>query len=264
MPELPEIETIARALRSHVLGRKIIAQYVNPIYIRLPVQSLVQSTITQVYRRAKYLILEMDNGPSCAIFHLGMSGLLLVTACPVHPAKHDHVILTLDNGCAITLNDPRRFGRFLTTSAVTQFLQSCGPEPFAIGPEYLAKILSNKNSVIKAILMNGQLIAGIGNIYASEILFFARIHPCRAGQSLNMEETHNLLAGIQIILNKAIELGGSSIKDYRNITGDSGGYQKEFLIYGHKNCQRCDSPIIKIRQQNRSTYLCEQCQPLIP
>ena len=267
MPELPEMETIASDLRHMVLGSRIISadvlvprlrNHIAPNAATLVAGSVIQS----VQRRAKYIAIRLDN-EMAILLHLGMSGSLLVAQGMYEPQRHDHIILHLDQGKTIVFNDPRRFGYFIvdTIPNVERILSSLGTEPADLTVQLL-KILMKRKRNMKTMLTDGSVVAGIGNIYASEILFHSRIRPHRQAESLTDIEIARLFDSIKIILDKAVKFRGSTIKDYKDSCGEKGGYQNEFLAYdcAGKPCSRCGEAIAKIKQQGRATYMCNVCQ----
>lgn len=267
MPELPEIETIVSDLKDSVLGKSIadFASYTTKL--RKPVDHeagvmLVGASILDVERMAKYIVVTLDN-MYYILMHLGMTGSVLIVGREYALRKHDHVLITLDGGLALVFNDPRRFGLFLVgvIDDIRRVTKHLGKEPLELDAAYLRDILRGRRC-IKDALTDQKLVVGIGNIYASEILFQSRINPRKAAHSLTDNEVFNLYRSIRLILNKAITLRGATIKDFKDLSGESGGYQREFMVYdcAGKSCRVCDGVINKITQNGRATYLCENCQ----
>ncbi len=282
MPELPEVETVCRGIAPFVTGKKIKNVQTFGKKLRLPypenLAKLSGITIQKVRRRAKYILLDLDTGETL-IIHLGMSGQLLAYSrgqLPTPRGAHDHLLLTLMDGTNLLFRDPRRFG--LITLGNTQELahhplfKSMGPEPLekAFSKHYLCAALRHKNTVIKTAIMDQKLIVGVGNIYASESLFLAKIDPRRKAKSLTEQEAARLCAAIKKVLKSAIKSGGSTLRDYVRSTGDSGYFQHHFQVYD-RDGQHClfrhgygniklRPEIRKIVQQGRSTYFCPSCQ----
>lgn len=279
MPELPEVETIARDLRRKILGQRIqdIAVYDNRV-IRQPagqfVKSLKGRRLNKVSRRGKALILELDNGRYFVI-QLIMTGQLIDSTRP-RQDKVTKVSLRLSSGRYLHYNDQRLFGRLQVVDTLEQIPYFCklGPEPLADGPleaslakdgfspSWLAKKLKGKKVPIKALLMDHTFVAGIGNIYASEILFQSRINPKRPAHRLKKEEVNKLHAATRKILTEAIRWRGTSINTYRDANGEKGWFIRRIKVYGRENedCFRCKTPLSKILQRGRSTFFCPRCQ----
>ena len=278
MPELPEVETIKEALKKNVEGALIRQVEVHCRSLRIPVPLCFEKTlagcrITKVRRVAKYVIMDLDNGKSI-VWHFGMSGKIKITdVLPSVPEKHDHVIIATSHGFVI-FNDPRRFG--LMTVIKTTDADACplfrhiGPDPFdnKLDATYLETRLRHKKTPIKIALLDQSLIAGIGNIYASEALYLARISPLRPSSSLTFSEISALLEAIRLTLKKAIKAGGSTLRDYRKPDGSMGYFQYQHSVYGKEgqpcpDCplQKCpDGGIKKIVQGGRSTFYCNHLQ----
>jgi formamidopyrimidine-DNA glycosylase len=275
MPELPEVETIRRGLEKVLPGRKITSLVTRRAGMRIPfpphLPEAVGCKILSVGRRAKYLLIRLDNG-STMIMHLGMSGRLLVRDKNAAPReeKHDHMVIMLDDKTQITLNDPRRFGLvdLCKTADIEshRFFRHLGPEPFdkKFGAAYLAEKLKGKKIAVKLAIMDQRLVVGVGNIYAAEALFAAGIHPSRPCRSLTGEEIGGLAAGIRSILKKAIAAGGSSLRDYVQTDGELGYFQHHWAVYGREGqkCGGCSCNIRKtggvkrLTQGGRSTFYC--------
>lgn len=273
MPELPEVENMVLALRA-CQNQKIKKVYSSYKKLRKPIQTnleelIVNSTITNVFRKAKYLIFQLSNNHSI-IAHAGMSGKFLLST-PINNVieKHDHIILYLSNNSIITYNDPRRFGLFYVTPSTTLeelFFYNTGVD--ALSNEFNSAYLQNKlqkiSSNIKNTLLNQKIVAGIGNIYASEALFYSKINPTTAANSLNTKQLGTLVIHIKHVLEKSIKLGGSTLKDYKNPQGQAGNFQSHFAVYGRENqpchTQGCHNLIVKITQNGRSSFYCPHCQ----
>ena len=280
MPELPEVETIKRDLQKIILGKKIIKVHVyNPMVIREPApeifkESLKGLTIKKILRRGKLLILELSNGKFLTV-HFKMTGQLvlrqahsadkrqLVTSAPGKTITR--VTFYLSSGMILDFNDQRLFGelRLIDDWQKLKFIQSLGPEPLDLTSANFQDMLAQRKTRIKPLLMDQSFIAGIGNIYASEILFRAKINPQRSAQSLSPEEQLVLYKEIQKVLKSAIKHGGSSVDDYVRVSGKNGDYARFHRVYGRegKPCFVCSSPVEKIAQGGRGTYFCARCQP---
>jgi formamidopyrimidine-DNA glycosylase len=275
MPELPEIEVIRRGLQRHLPGRRIEAVFHNGKKLRCAVpfeamqKVLTGRKISRVSRRAKFLLLHMDNDV-VLIIHLGMTGRLGIFPVDSPIACHDHVRWQLDCDLELRLHDTRRFGSVhLLTADQTMvvektFFRTTGPEPFSddCSPQYLFTRAQHKKQPIKTFLMDMKIIAGIGNIYANECLFGAGINPSRPACSLTIHDWQRLLPVLRSILNHAIDCGGSTISDYLNASGERGYFQVHFKVYGKKDqpCPRCGTPIEKVQLRGRASYFCPECQ----
>jgi len=265
MPELPEVETIKRELEKTILGKKIIGVHINnPKVIREPSadkfrKGLIGTSFKDVLRRAKVLILELSNGKSLVI-HLKMTGQL------VYPgnAEKSRVSFKLSDGKLLDFNDQRLFAelRLLDDWHSLKFIQGLGPGPFDITLDKFKEMLAAKKTKIKPLLMDQQFISGIGNLYAAEALFRARIHPGRPAQSLSDKEKEMLFKEIKETLNEAIQHKGSSVDQYRQLSGEPGDYAKYHKVYGRegKPCPVCKTPIKRISLGGRGTYFCPKCQ----
>lgn len=265
MPELPEVETIKRDLEKIILGQKITEVCVrNPVVIREPgvagfKKGLEGAAIKNILRRAKLLILELSNGKSLAI-HLKMTGQL------VYPGggKNSRVAFHLSGGKILDFNDQRLFAelRLLDDWHTLKFVQGLGPEPSELTLRKFQEMLGKKKTAIKPLLMNQQFVSGIGNIYAAEILFKAKIRPERRANTLTDQEKELLFQAINDILKAAILHAGSSVDDYVRLSGEKGDYLKYHKVYGRegKPCLACKTIIQKVNQGGRGTYFCPKCQ----
>jgi formamidopyrimidine-DNA glycosylase len=274
MPELPEVETVVCALRPHIVGRKIEDLFLKRRDLRFPFPRGFQKnmrglTIQSISRRAKYILIHLSNG-QIWITHLGMTGMFYWRALNAAPVLHDHVVIDLDNQTRFVYNDPRRFGYMDVVAADKikshKFFIKMGLEPFdkAFHAAYLFERLLKKKAPIKTSIMDQGLVVGVGNIYASESLFDAKIDPRRAASDLTIDECRILVLSIQKILKKAIAAGGSSIQHFETPAGGSGYFQHEFTVYDRAgeacSCAGKKAVIEKITQQGRSTYFCATCQ----
>jgi formamidopyrimidine-DNA glycosylase len=270
MPELPEVETTCRGIRPHVQGRRVHAMRVHNRHLRWPVpaslpRQLTGHTLLDVTRRAKYLLFRFDHGT--LILHLGMSGSLRITDCRQPVEKHDHVEIALDGGKCLRLRDPRRFGAVLWTRQDPlqhKLLKDLGPEPLedAFTGAYLYAKSRGRKGAIRDFLMNTQIVAGIGNIYANEALFQAGIRPQRAAGSISQPRYRRLVAAIRATLKKAIRAGGTTLRDFRNSQDQPGYFQQTLHVYGRAGepCTACGSPLRGLRLGQRSAFFCPQCQ----
>ena len=280
MPELPEVETIRRALEPAMTGHRIARAQVRRPDLRVPFPPDLEAKlkgrrIDHVGRRAKYLMIRIDDG-NILVIHLGMSGRVLIAGPEEKHAlqKHDHFILDLDNGAKIILNDARRFGMVLYIPEKTAnnhpAFRAMGPEPLDnnFSAPVLAKALAGKKTTIKAALLDQRNVAGLGNIYVCEALFFAGIDPRRIAGTLNEKEIEALATAIRNVLNAALKAGGSSLKDYRQADGTLGYFQHNFSVYDREGqpCPGCVCDVTKtggvqrIVQSGRSTFFCAEKQ----
>ncbi|MFO1243097.1 MAG: bifunctional DNA-formamidopyrimidine glycosylase/DNA-(apurinic or apyrimidinic site) lyase [Rickettsiales bacterium] len=272
MPELPEVETVKRGLETVLPGLTVEKITVNRHDLRHPIpENLVEQIkgrkFIGVKRRAKYLLLEMEGGVTL-LSHLGMSGSWVVRKKGEYkPQTHDHIILSLKGDKEAVFNDPRRFGLLLPlkTRDIDKhpLLKHLGPEPLekAFSPDYLEEALKTRSGPIKTALMNQELVVGVGNIYASEALFRAKVHPSVPAKHV-AARAKDIIYAVQAVLKDAIKSGGSTLRNYAQASGDTGYFQHYFLVYGRegKPCTVCETPISKITQVGRSTFFCKHCQ----
>jgi len=269
MPELPEVETTCRGIRPHLLGRRITAVEVRESRLRRPVpgalETLAGRTILSVERRAKYVLIACDGGT--IIIHLGMSGSLRIGAVEFPMRKHDHVIFTFDSGQQMRFHDPRRFGLVdFTADAVEThpLFAQLGPEPFeeAFSTDHLVKACHGRGTAIKSVLMNNHVVVGVGNIYANEALYIARIHPARAAGRISRVRLERLVDAIRQRLREAIESGGTTLRDFVREDGEPGYFKQQLLVYEREGqaCRRCDAVVRRMTLGGRSTYFCPACQ----
>lgn len=269
MPELPEVEVIARGLDATLKGRNIISAEV-PGLTRLsePAETLVPKvvgrTIRRAYRRAKVLLIEMDDGSSL-VFHLKMTGRV-VHGEKREADKHDRIMFDLDDGSQLVFSDMRKFGyvRSFTAQELAEwdFFKRVGPEPLETGADVLAERIRGRNAAIKGLLLNQAVVAGVGNIYADESLFRAGIHPETKGSRIGRAKGAELFAHLQDVLTLAISENGSSISDYVNAAGDAGAFQNSFKVYGRKGeeCARCQGVLQTVKVAGRTSTFCPKCQ----
>lgn len=269
MPELPEVETIARGLHS-VLYHKItdLELYRDKLREFIDQDNIFNSNnkiITAIRRRAKYIIFDL-NDSSLLIFHLGMTGRIVIVPHDYINKKHDHLVITLSNGEKIVFNDQRRFGMVWHISCGEEktFFAEFGPEPFTekFSSEYLFKRLQGKKSPIKSVIMDNRIVVGVGNIYAAESLFRVGIDPLKPSNYLDQNQCEKLIESIRSVLQEAIDSGGSSLKDYVKSDGTQGYFQHKFLVYGREgqNCYSCESSIANVKIGGRSSFFCPSCQ----
>lgn len=271
MPELPEVETVRRGLDPWCIGARIEEVVVRDARLRWPVppelpEVLRGRQVTALHRRSKYLVFTFDSGDR-VLLHLGMSGRLLVLDAQTPLRKHDHVDLLLDNGRVLRFHDPRRFGALLLWSRGSDthpLLDRLGPEPFAdtFSGEYLHRRSRGRRSAIKPFIMDAGIVVGAGNIYAAESLFHAGIRPTRAAGRLTRTDCDRLAASIRDVLSRAIEQGGTTLRDFAGADGHAGYFQQQLFVYGRDGeaCLRCATPIKRIVLGQRASFYCPRCQ----
>jgi formamidopyrimidine-DNA glycosylase len=272
VPELPEVETVVRDLRPLVVGCRMTAITVSKLALRKQwspawKRALVGQKVQAVLRRGKWIFLTLDRGWTLVI-HLGMTGQLTVIPATVPRQTHTHVVFALDDGKnELRFRDIRRFGSVTALApgrSMDDYLQSLGlgPEPFDLAPAYWKERLQATRRCLKAVLLDQRVVAGVGNIYADESLFAARLHPTRLGTSVTAAEAKRLCQAVPEVLTRAIDKRGSSIRDYVGGSGLRGGFQEEFRVYGRtgKPCVHCRSPIVVMRLAGRSTHFCPKSQ----
>jgi formamidopyrimidine-DNA glycosylase len=270
MPELPEVETTRRGIAGRLTDRRIDQVIVRDRRLRWPIPKglearLTGQTITQVTRRAKYLLVVTTGGS--AIMHLGMSGSLRIVRPDVAVQKHDHYDIRVDSDDILRFNDPRRFGCLLWSEhdpATHPLLARLGPEPLGQGftGHYLHTVSRGRKISIKQHLMNSQIVVGVGNIYASEALFMAGIHPKRAAGRISPDRMETLAQTIKAVLEASIRVGGTTLRDYYDGDGRPGYFRRELQVYGRDGepCRQCQTPIRQIVLGQRSTFYCLACQ----
>lgn len=272
MPELPEVETTRRGISPYCEQQQICALTVRQAQLRWPIpadlaQKLVGQSIERIERRGKYLLFILPNGT--LLVHLGMSGSLRVMLTAESAGKHDHVDIVLASGATLRYHDPRRFGAVLWTSepiSQHKLLVKLGPEPLSerFTADYLLERCRNRRTPIKSFIMDSHVVVGVGNIYANEALFLSGIHPQRLAGTLSTSEAEELVLQIRQILAKAITQGGTTLRDFVGGDGKPGYFAQQLNVYGKsgQNCVQCSNQLQEIRQNNRSTVFCPQCQPL--
>jgi formamidopyrimidine-DNA glycosylase len=268
MPELPEVEVTRRGLAPHLTGRVISGVAVRDARLRWPIPrdvlALAGRTVKTIRRRGKYLL--VDCGDGHLILHLGMSGSLRVLPPGTPAEKHDHFDLVLGDRL-LRLRDPRRFGAVLWTSdevAMHPLLAHLGIEPLSpsLNSTRLYALTRAHRTAIKQFLMDGRRVVGVGNIYASEALFRAGIHPRKSARRLSPKDCERLTKAIKLTLRAAIRAGGSTLRDFVGADGAAGYFQQRYWVYDRagKKCRRCGKLVRKVLQGQRSTYYCPTCQ----
>jgi formamidopyrimidine-DNA glycosylase len=268
MPELPEVETVARGLHKHIAGDVIESIWIGQRH--QPLKSspdeiaamLEGSRISQARRVGKHIAIDLDrNGEAIGqwIVHLGMTGSMLVVKPEDPIQKHTHLVAKMRSGQEVRFVDPRMFGKLAVTR---ETFQAPGKEPLDIGFEIFASLFRKRKTPIKSALLNQSLLSGVGNIYADEALARARIRPRRRASSLTRNDLKRLYTALQKVLNEAIKLGGSSVSDYVGADGERGSFQIKHLVYGREAhpCRKCKTPIKRIVISGRSAHYCPKCQ----
>jgi formamidopyrimidine-DNA glycosylase len=276
VPELPEVETVARGLQRSVTGQKILGVTLGKTdFIDNPEKlesELPGRTINRVERYGKFLLLRLraaerskdSDGEAALLVHLGMTGSLVPLAVDVPHAKHTHVVMPLGDGRELRYVDPRRFGRmtYLEGKTLAQELQRFGLDPLEMTLQEFASAIHQRNARIKALLLDQTVLRGVGNIYADESLWKAKIHPVQLGRRLKPSQLKKLYVELQEVLRRAIQLRGSSISDFLDAEGMPGEYQQHHRAYGRegKSCFRCKKTIRRVIVAGRSSYFCPNCQ----
>lgn len=278
MPELPEVETTLRGIAPWVIREKISKVEIRQRSLRWPIppeigDGLVGQTVVGARRRAKYLLFELDQGGTLLV-HLGMSGSLRIMRLEgeddIEWRKHDHISLAFGADKELRFHDPRRFGCWLYAPAGTPpeethpLLKNLGPEPLseAFNEAQIWARMRKRKVAIKQLIMNANEVVGVGNIYACEALFLAGISPRRAAGSVTRKSTGALVNAIKRVLGDAIEMGGTTLRDFVNAEGDAGYFKQELRVYDREgaSCRSCSTEIKRIVQANRSTFYCPSCQ----
>ena len=269
MPELPEVETSRRGIAPWVLNHQVRGVVVRERRLRWPVPKDIDrimpgQVIYSLQRRAKYLLFETSAGT--AMLHLGMSGSLRIIDADEPAGKHDHVDIQFDSGKALRFRDPRRFGCLLWSRKPLEhtLLRSLGPEPLSddFDGDYLWHKARGRQVSIKQFIMNGSVVVGVGNIYASEALFLASIHPKRRADRVSAIRMTRLADVIKTVLQNAIEAGGTTLQDFHGADGKPGYFQQKLEVYGRdgERCRRCERPVSVVVLGQRSTFYCKNCQ----
>jgi len=269
MPELPEVEVCRLGITPHIAEQKVTHVVVRNAKLRWPipdeVHSIIGQTVEKIERRSKYLLLRFSSGT--LLLHLGMSGSVRILEQEIPAAKHDHFEMLFDNGKMLRLNDPRRFGAVLwfpEHQDLQGLLTKLGPEPLTDDFTYghLFAKAGNRKVPIKTFLMDNHVVVGVGNIYANEALFIASIHPATLVNSISEEKFNELTDIIKQVLAAAIEQGGTTLKDFTQADGKPGYFAQKLFVYGRagEKCDGCQTVLEEIRQSNRSSVFCPQCQ----
>lgn len=269
MPELPEVETTRRGIRPHIEGQTLLGAVVRQRRLRWPIPVGLDRTVAgqrllHVSRRAKYLLLELEQGT--LLIHLGMSGSLRILPPETPAGAHDHLDLLFPD-CLLRLRDPRRFGAVLWTRepvADHPLLRHLGPEPLGdtFDGAWLHQAAAGRRSAVKNLIMDGRVVVGVGNIYANEALFLSGILPSRASGRIARQRYDRLAGTIRQVLSAAIEQGGTTLRDFQQEDGRPGYFAQELRVYGREGqaCPNCDAPILQRRIGQRSTFYCRYCQ----
>ena len=268
MPELPEVETTMRGIAPYLRDQRIEQFIVRNHQLRWPVAketaNLRGRRIKGVSRRAKYILMQLDQGT--LIWHLGMTGSMRIQPVGSPAENHEHVEVQLASGQALKFRDPRRFGALLYTTADPlehRLLNKLGPEPLSddFDGEHLYRACRKRTASIKSVIMDGHRVVGVGNIYASEALFLARINPARAAGGISKKRIYRLVETIKHTLQAAIQQGGTTLQDFTQVDGKPGYFGQQLNVYGIKQgCPVCATTIEKIVQGQRSSYFCPRCQ----
>lgn len=273
MPELPEVQTVVNGIFDSIVNQKFSNIDIYRRDLRISVNDkvdkfAVNSEILSVKRRSKYILIYLENS-HILIIHLGMSGKLTINESKNYqPLKHDHLVFEISNGKRLVFNDARRFGLVICVTeqefSKHKLFAKLGVEPLTdnLSVSYLKNKLKNKSLNIKQAIMDANIVVGVGNIYASESLFKAKISPTRPANRLDEKELSTLISEIKEILKLAIKAGGSTLKDFTQSSGQTGYFQFNFNVYGKdgEKCNLCNNKIVRIKQSGRSTFYCEYCQ----
>lgn len=270
MPELPEVETSRRGIVPHIEGQKLTKLIVRNPSLRWPIPDdlparLSQHLLVSISRRGKYMLLNFDHGT--ALMHLGMSGSVRVLDGNIPVAKHDHFDMVFKNGRILRFNDPRRFGALLWAGDSPEthpLVAHLGPEPLSddFCTDYLFKKSRGRHLAIKQFIMDSKVVVGVGNIYANESLFLAGINPNRAAGKVSRARYERLVAIVKEVIAKAIEMGGTTLRDFTQADGKPGYFKQHLRVYGRggEPCENCQSALRETRHSNRATVYCVNCQ----
>jgi formamidopyrimidine-DNA glycosylase len=269
MPELPEVETTLRGIAPHVLGQKVTQIVIRQPRLRWPIPTELADLVTgrkvvNATRRGKYLLLDFGNGH--ALIHLGMSGSLRIVNVEEPPSFHDHFDLVFGKR-ALRYCDPRRFGCLLWVDGepeLHKLLADLGPEPLtdSFTADYLYERTRKRGQAIKQFIMDSKIVVGVGNIYANESLFMAGIKPIRKAGSLTRKNCEDLVRDIKFVLQRSIDQGGTTLRDFVGGDGKPGYFKQQLLVYGHGGdpCTLCKKPLKEVRMNDRTTVYCVVCQ----
>lgn len=270
MPELPEVETTLRGMKLHVQGKIVRDVIVRHPTLRWPIpqnlaQQLFRKKIISLQRRGKYILMNFSQGT--LILHLGMSGRVRILIENTPPQKHDHVDIVFNQKLVLRFTDPRRFGALLWTSdnpMLHPLLKNLGVEPLEsiFSARYLWQQLHTKKAPIKSVIMDSHVVTGVGNIYAAEALFRARVHPLLPACALTLSQCQDLVKAIKYILRQAIQQGGTTLRDFTNSEGKPGYFIQKLQVYGRDAlpCLHCQTVLSTVKIAQRSTVFCEYCQ----
>jgi formamidopyrimidine-DNA glycosylase len=269
MPELPEVETTRRGIAPHISGKRVKALYVRQPKLRWPVPDTIHQAegkkLQAVERRGKYLLFRFNNGTIIA--HLGMSGSMRITQKDEPPLFHDHVDMVCGDGTTLRYCDPRRFGAWLWTEDDPlhhPLIEKLGPEPLTdeFNVDYLLAKAKGRKSSIKTFIMDSHMVVGVGNIYANEALFMAGVHPKRAAGRVSRARYEKLVQAIKTVLTDAIDMGGTTLRDFVGGDGKPGYFQQTLRVYGRAGelCRSCNTALTEVRIGQRSTVYCKLCQ----
>ena len=269
MPELPEVETTKTSLLP-LLQQRVQIVEVRESRLRWPIPEDISrlngQRLTGLQRRSKYILAEFEQDQM--LWHLGMSGSFRLATAQDELRKHDHLMIGFEDGTQLRYHDPRRFGciLWLNVESQTKLLNPLGPEPLSdeFDADYLYQKLKNKQVGIKIAMMDNHVVVGVGNIYATESLFNLGIHPAQPASSLSKKQIVQLVDEIKRILKSAIDLGGSTLRDFTNAVGENGYFQQTLLAYGRAGemCVQCETPLENLKLGQRASVFCPQCQPL--
>jgi formamidopyrimidine-DNA glycosylase len=274
MPELPEVETVLRALKPHLINDSFTVIKTHVSKLRTPLDitdrpELLNQKITNLWRRAKYIILELENDYGL-LMHLGMTGSWRLESPSIERQKHDHAEFYLSSGLVLRYNDSRRFGQIMIIESINiitkyKLLFKLDPEPLThdFNTRYLKNICQGKKKPVKSLIMDNAIVVGVGNIYASESLFHAGINPLLPAGSISRQRLQRLVTAIKNVLQTAIDAGGTTIKDYTSLNGEEGNFGRELKVYGKtgEKCNKCARGIIRQTYlSGRSTFYCPVCQ----
>ena len=270
MPELPEAESIVRALARVLAGRRIVKVETFAPHLRSDLGPLVRAklsgrTVIGCRRRGRYAVIDLDDGRS-VVMHFGMSGVVRVEDSALPRRRHEHVFIHLDDGRAVRFEDPRRFGAVevhrLGGDGWPEPLREIGVEPLtaAFSGAYLFRASRGRKKTVKEFIMDNRIVTGIGNIYAAETLFACGISPTRPASALDEKECAAIVREAKRILREAIRLGGTTVSDYRNVDGSEGKFVQKLKIYAKKNCPVCGGDVSKVTLGSRTSWFCPECQ----
>jgi formamidopyrimidine-DNA glycosylase len=269
LPELPEVETTRRGIAPHILGRRLDRLCVREKRLRWPIPDtlpglLQGQRVGALSRRGKYLLMQLERGH--LLIHLGMSGSLRILAADQPPAKHDHFDLVFGRRC-LRFHDPRRFGALIWTTDQPEqhpLLARLGPEPLsdAFDGDHLYRLAAGRRTPVKQFIMDGKVVVGVGNIYASESLYRCGIHPQRPCGRISRARYERLAEAVKAVLALAIEQGGTTLRDFVNGEGKPGYFAQQLQVYGRTGapCPGCGNPVSQRTIGQRSSYYCARCQ----